>query len=193
MSHRAIFLDRDGVINVNRSDYVKCRGDFEFLRGVFAPIARLSLRYKVVVVTNQSAVGRGLVSPSAVDEIHRYMLREVEVHGGRIDGIFWCPHQPKDRCRCRKPAPGLLLEAAGALDIDLRGSYLIGDACSDIEAAVRVKCRPLLVLTGRGAQQRHLLSVKHYEVPIFANLNDAAGWISTSGTGTLDTGPSLVD
>ena len=105
MSCPAVFLDRDGVINVNRSDYVKCRGDFEFLQGVFDPIARLSLRYKVVVVTNQSAVGRGLVSPSTVDEIHGYMVREIESHGGRVDGIFLCPHQPVDRCRCRKPAP----------------------------------------------------------------------------------------
>jgi D-glycero-D-manno-heptose 1,7-bisphosphate phosphatase len=151
MSHIAVFLDRDGVINANRPDHVKSWGEFEFLPGALPALARLkSLGWPVVVVSNQAAIGRGLVSQVAVEEIHTRMIAEIEQAGGRVDRVFYCPHRPEDGCDCRKPRPGLLVQAARALDLDLPGSFFVGDAESDIQAALAVGCRPLLVKTGRG-------------------------------------------
>jgi len=116
----AVFLDRDGVINHNRSDYVKSWKEFVFLPGALEAIARLAASaYAIVVVTNQSAIGRGIIPVEAVDDIHRRMVRRVQSAGGRIDAVSLCPHRPDEGCLCRKPAPGMLWEAAGQLSIDL--------------------------------------------------------------------------
>ena len=150
----AVFLDRDGVINGNRSDYVKSWDEFEFLPGVLGSLRRLaSTRYAIVVVSNQSAINRGLVSTAEVNAINDRMLREIEEAGGRIDAVYICPHRPDEECDCRKPKPGLLYQAADELAIDLASSYLVGDALSDMEAALAVKCTPFLVLTGRGREE----------------------------------------
>ncbi|HID24181.1 MAG TPA: D-glycero-beta-D-manno-heptose 1,7-bisphosphate 7-phosphatase, partial [Planctomycetaceae bacterium] len=151
----AVFLDRDGVINENRSDYVKGWEEFVFLPGVFEPLRLLAQNHQaIVVVSNQSAVGRGLVSRETVVAIHRRMQAEIQRRGGRVDAIYYCPHHPDAGCDCRKPRPGLLLRAARELSIDLSRSYLIGDAVSDIEAALAVGCTPIFVLTGRGQEQQ---------------------------------------
>ena len=129
MKQPAIFLDRDGVINRNRPDHVKAWDEFEFLPGVLAALARLAgVGLPVLVISNQGAIGR-------------------------IDDVLYCPHRPEDGCACRKPRPGLLLQAAERWDLDLAASVLVGDAEADILAAQRAGCRPLLVLTGRGAEQ----------------------------------------
>lgn len=151
---RAIFLDRDGVICKNRTDHVKQWAEFQFLPGAKESLARLSrLGLPIVVVTNQAAINRGLTTPQAVEEIHRRMVAEVAAAGGRIDQVLYCPHRPDEGCRCRKPEPGLLLEAAKLLGITLAGSYMVGDAASDLMAGQRVGCQTFLVLTGRGLQQ----------------------------------------
>jgi D-glycero-D-manno-heptose 1,7-bisphosphate phosphatase len=151
---RAVFLDRDGVICQNRRDHVKSWREFAFLPGARDALARLAaLDVSIVVITNQAAINRGLVSAEMVEEIHRLMVAEVEAAGGRIDGIFYCPHRPDEGCGCRKPEPGMLTRAALELDLDLRGSYLVGDAWDDIKAGLAVGCRPLMVLTGRGSEQ----------------------------------------
>lgn len=151
---RAIFLDRDGVICENRSDHVKSWGEFEFLPGAKDSLAALSrLDLPIIVVTNQAIVDRGVVPASVVDDIHRRMVTEVEAHGGRIDRVVYCPHRPEDRCGCRKPEPGMLLQVAGELGIDLAQSYMVGDAATDLVAGQQVGCQTFLVLTGRGFQQ----------------------------------------
>jgi len=171
----AVFLDRDGVINENRSDYVKCWEEFEFLPGVFDPLRFLAQNHKViVVVSNQSAIGRGLVPGEVVEGIHRRMRIEIQRRGGRIDGVFYCPHRPDDNCGCRKPRPGLLLRAADELNLDLAGSYFVGDAVSDVEAALAAGCAPIFVLTGRGREQRPLLHENGYNsVPVVRDLAEA--------------------
>jgi D-glycero-D-manno-heptose 1,7-bisphosphate phosphatase len=149
-----VFLDRDGVINQNQRDYVKSWDEFEFLPGTLASLRRLaSTPYAIVVVSNQSAINRGLVSTAEVNAINDRMLREIEEAGGRIDAVYICPHRPDEECDCRKPKPGLLYQAANELDIDLASSYLVGDALSDMEAALAVGCTPFLVLTGRGREE----------------------------------------
>jgi D-glycero-D-manno-heptose 1,7-bisphosphate phosphatase len=151
MPESAVFLDRDGVINRDRSDYVKSWDEFEFLPGVLEAFRLLAPSpHRVVVVSNQSAVGRGLVSRSTVDKIHASMTEAIRRSGGRIDAVYYCPHRPDENCLCRKPRPGLLLQAAGELGIDLSASWLIGDDLRDLESAEAVGIRPILVRTGHG-------------------------------------------
>jgi D-glycero-D-manno-heptose 1,7-bisphosphate phosphatase len=153
----AVFLDRDGVINVNRPDHVKSWTEFEFLPGALEALARLAaLNLPVIVVTNQAIVNRGMVPQPVVDEINCRMAAEIVRAGGRIDAVVYCPHRPEEACQCRKPQPGLLLEAARRYRLDLRRSVLVGDALSDIEAGQAAGCQTILVLTGRGAEQHAL-------------------------------------
>jgi D-glycero-D-manno-heptose 1,7-bisphosphate phosphatase len=151
---RAIFLDRDGVICENRSDHVKRWSEFRFLPQAKTGLAALSrLGLPIVVVTNQAAIHRGLVTTEAVEGIHQQMITEIMAGGGRIDRVYYCPHRPDEKCRCRKPESGMLLEAAQSMGIDLARSYLVGDAATDLMAGNRVGCRTFLVLTGRGIKQ----------------------------------------
>jgi len=160
----AVFLDRDGVINENRADYVKSWEEFVFLPHVFEPLRQLAQNgLLTIVVTNQSAINRGLVSPETVETIHRQMCEAVSRNGGRIDAVLTCPHRPDENCRCRKPEPGLLLQAAERFDLDLPQSYLIGDAPCDIGAGLAVGCRPILVLTGQGRKGLARLKAHGYD------------------------------
>jgi D-glycero-D-manno-heptose 1,7-bisphosphate phosphatase len=155
---RAVFLDRDGVINENRGDYVKSWEEFVFLPGALAALRRLAQSpFVVVVISNQSAVGRGLLSVERLEDIHRRMVGDVARCGGRIDAIEYCPHRPDEACDCRKPRPGLLRRAAREHNLDLPQSYFIGDSRSDVEAGINAGCQPVLVLTGRGGAERENL------------------------------------
>lgn len=175
---RAIFLDRDGVICENRTDHVKSWNEFSFLPGAQDSLAALSqLDLPIIVVTNQAVVGRGVVPAGVVDDIHRRMVSEVGARGGRIDRVVCCPHRPEDGCPCRKPEPGMLLQVAEEMGIDLARSYLVGDAATDMMAGQRVGCRLFMVLTGRGLQELKLArhAVDHFTVT--GNLTDAASRI----------------
>ena len=155
----AVFLDRDGVISRDRADYVKCWAEFEFLPGALEALRLLAqMRYRVVIVTNQSAIGRGLVSQITVDEIHQRMLEAITKAGGRIDAVYYCPHAPDAGCDCRKPNPGLIIRAAEELDLALSASWLIGDSVRDIEAALAAKVKAILVRTGHGIGASRALS-----------------------------------
>jgi len=153
--HPAIFLDRDGVLIENRSDYVR---DWSQVKIIPEAIHALSLartrNYKIVIVTNQSAVGRGLVLQTNADEINYQLIHLIHHRGGQIDGVYMCPHKPADDCFCRKPKPGLLLRATQELALDLQRSWMIGDAWSDLQAGQRAGVRQKILLrTGRGAEQ----------------------------------------
>jgi D-glycero-D-manno-heptose 1,7-bisphosphate phosphatase len=143
----AIFLDRDGVINERIVDgYVSAWHEFCFLQDAQIALRETArLRLPVLVVSNQSGVGRGLVARQALREITRRFVESVERHGGRIDGVYYCPHRPDEDCPCRKPKPGLLLQAARDWRIDLLASVMVGDTESDIEAARRAGCRSILL------------------------------------------------
>ncbi|MRR53472.1 MAG: D-glycero-beta-D-manno-heptose 1,7-bisphosphate 7-phosphatase [Deltaproteobacteria bacterium] len=155
---RAVFLDRDGVINVEKG-YLHRIEDFEFLPGV--PLALRLLKeagFLLVVVTNQSGVARGYYSLETVHELHRHLQSELVVAGVTIDGFYICPHHPEHgsadsagECNCRKPLPGMIERAISDFRIDPTRSYLIGDKLSDIEAGRAAGCRSLLVRTGYGA------------------------------------------
>lgn len=151
----AIFLDRDGVIIKNRADYVRSWDDVDIFPQALEALARLKQwPGKIVIVTNQSVVGRGLISLQDAQDINRYLLREIETAGGRIDAVYMCPHAPDDNCACRKPRPGMLNQAAKDLHIDLKQSIMIGDALTDLAAGRAAGVREVaLVRTGHGEEQ----------------------------------------
>lgn len=175
----AVFLDRDGVINENRDDYVRAWEDVRLLPGALEALARLAATpFRIVVVTNQSPIGRGILTTGQVEAINRRLVEEIEAYNGRIDAFYCCPHRPDDGCDCRKPQPGLLLRAARELDLDLDRSYLIGDAVSDVEAAMAAGCRPILVLSGLGQRERLLAHQRGYDhVPVVRDLAEAVGLV----------------
>lgn len=148
----AIFLDRDGVIIENRSSYVRRWEDVSFYPQAVEALRKIrSSPSKIIVVTNQSCVGRGVIPLMDAEEINRKFINHIEQAGGRIDDLFMCPHSPTDNCTCRKPLPGLLFQAADKYSFDLNNSIMIGDALSDIQAGQAAKATStILVRTGRG-------------------------------------------
>jgi len=148
---RLIVLDRDGVINVDRMDYVKTPEELAFIPGSLDAMARLTRAgFDLVIATNQSGIGRGLYSREAVDDIHCRLTRAAARRGARISGIYVCPHAPLAGCDCRKPAPGLLERIADDFKIDPAKLTMIGDTTKDVQAARAVGARPILVRTGQG-------------------------------------------
>jgi len=151
----AIFLDRDGVLIENRADYVR---DWSQVKIFPEALDALSLsaakNYKIVIITNQSAVGRGLITLEAARDINDQLVDLIHGQGGQVDGVYMCPHKPEDGCSCRKPQPGLFFQAAAELSLDLKRSWMIGDAWSDLQAGQAAGLQHvILVKTGRGAEQ----------------------------------------
>jgi D-glycero-D-manno-heptose 1,7-bisphosphate phosphatase len=148
---RLVVLDRDGVINEAPSSYVVATRDWVPIAGSLEAIAALGRAgYRVCVATNQSCVGRGLVSTAVVEDIHREMCERVAAHGGRIDRVWYCPHRPDEGCDCRKPASGMLRDIGEYYGVAMNGVPVVGDAPTDLRAANAVGARPILVLTGKG-------------------------------------------
>lgn len=148
---KLIILDRDGVINGDSDEYIKSPDEWLPIPGSLQAIARLNRAgYTVVVASNQSGVGRGFFDLDTLQKIHEKMVHDLARVGGKIEGIFFCPHAPDDRCDCRKPRPGLLLEIAKKFHHDLKNVSAVGDSLRDIEAAQAVGAKPVLVRTGKG-------------------------------------------
>jgi D-glycero-D-manno-heptose 1,7-bisphosphate phosphatase len=143
---RLVLVDRDGVINRDSDEYIKSVAEWEPLPGSLEALRDLTAAgFRIVVITNQSGLGRGLFSSATLEAIHAAMGAAVKAVGGRIDEIYYCPHLPGAGCRCRKPEPGLLLDAATDFGISLDGVAFIGDKESDVDAALAVGARPILV------------------------------------------------
>ena len=170
---KLIVLDRDGVINHDSENYIKTPEEWRPLNGSLDAIAALTAGgFRVVVVSNQSGIGRGLFSEAVLDAIHRKMTSAVEAAGGAIAGIYYCPHAPDDGCHCRKPRPGLLERIKDDFGVSLSKIPLIGDKVADMALARRVGARPILVLTGYG--QATLASLNDTEGETFSDLASAA-------------------
>ena len=146
-------LDRDGVINEDSADYIKGPDEWRPIPGSLEAVARLNRAgYRVVVVTNQSALARGLLDNDRLTAIHVRMHRELAGVGGVVEASFFCPHAPDDECACRKPEPGLLYEIAQRLGTSLEGVPVVGDSLRDLQAAAEAGATPVLVRTGNGAR-----------------------------------------
>jgi len=182
---QAIFLDRDGVIIENRPDYVRSWSDVSIFDQAIQAISLLAkLPFKIIIITNQSAVGRGIISLSTANEINQRIIKFIIQNHGRVDDVLVCPHQPEDHCSCRKPAPGLFFQAAQRNSINLSSSIMIGDAVTDLQAAqaagIPIK---YLVRTGRGIDQEKRLSnhsINSYSV--VNNLLEAAYQIASKSS-----------
>lgn len=183
-NNRAVFLDRDGTINEEKG-YLFRTEEFAFIPG--APEAIRLLKeagFLIIVVTNQSGVGRGYYDEAAVDAIHRHLDGELAALGTGVDGYYFCPHHPEHgigryrvECECRKPLPGMLLQAAADHGIDLSRSYMIGDKLVDVTTGIKAGCRPLLIRTGYGAAESGELP---RGVPVYDDILAAARAIIAS-------------
>lgn len=164
-AERLVLLDRDGVINLDLRDYVRTPAQWQPLPGALEAVADLVRGgFRVIVVSNQAGIGRGLYTHADVAAIHARMTQHVEAAGGRLAGIYYCPHRPDENCECRKPKAGLLRRIEREFSQPLVGVPFIGDKRSDIEAARSVGARPILVLTGYGAETRAVAGDDAYEV-----------------------------
>ncbi|MDD3530704.1 MAG: D-glycero-beta-D-manno-heptose 1,7-bisphosphate 7-phosphatase [Gallionellaceae bacterium] len=148
---KLVILDRDGVINHDSDQFIKSPEEWKPIPGSLEAIARLNQAgYRVVVASNQSGLGRGLFSMDTLNRIHAKMHKLVAQAGGRIDAVFLCPHPADAQCDCRKPRAGLFRDIASRYHTDLAGVPAVGDALRDLEAAMAVGARPILVRTGKG-------------------------------------------
>ena len=143
---KTVFVDRDGVINQERSDYVKSISELEIYPNVAKNIKLLKdAGFLVVVITNQSAVNRGIITHEMINQIHDSIQDHLKKHGTFLDGFYYCPHTPNENCNCRKPKSGLLEKAILELNVDLNSSWMIGDSDSDIEAADSIGCKAIKI------------------------------------------------
>ncbi len=147
---KAIFLDRDGVINKRRVDYVKNVTELEILPDVGKAIKKLNNNgYLVIVVTNQSVINRKLISKEVLGKIHEFLIYKISEDGGKITSILYCPHMSEENCSCRKPKPGLILRGIKEFSIDKNNSLLIGDSDEDLTAAKRAGMKGIKIQTNR--------------------------------------------
>lgn len=177
---KAVFLDRDGTINRDSPGYIKSWKEFEFLPGSLEAIKALTVNgFTNIVITNQSAIPRKLLSREELELIHSMMLQAVRSIGGEIKDIFYCPHMPDDGCDCRKPEPGLILDAQRKYSIDLADAVMVGDSYRDIECGYNAGCgKTVLVKSGIHANTAQRLAERAIAPDYVAeNLYQAAQWI----------------
>jgi D-glycero-D-manno-heptose 1,7-bisphosphate phosphatase len=149
---KLIILGRDGILNEFREDHIKAPEEWVAVPGALEAVSRLNhAGWHVVVATNQSGIGRGMIDMAAVNAVHAHMLRSLQGFGGRIDAVFFCPHTPEDNCDCRKPLPGMALDIGRRYGVDLRLVPMVGDTLRDLQAAQAAGCEPHLVRSGRAA------------------------------------------
>ena len=182
MAIKHVILDRDGVLNLEPSDggYVKDWSQWRWVAGALEGLRLLhAAGIRVSVATNQAGVGRGLVDRADLDAIHAHMVAEAALAAGTIARVFVCPHAPESSCDCRKPAPGLLVQAMETSGIAREATMLVGDALRDLEAAWAADVSPALVRTGKGRLTEAAIAGRG--VPIFDDLRAfAAAALSNS-------------
>lgn len=186
---KTILLDRDGVINQDSDDFIKSVDEWHAIPGSLEAIALLHRHgYRVIVLSNQSGVARGLFSIATLNEIHRHMLDEVRKKGGLIEAVFFCPHGPDDGCSCRKPATGMFRDVAERLKIEMSGVPVVGDSMRDLQAAKDVGALPVLVKTGKGKRTKKML--KKEDSPLspdeIIDFKDLAAFTDALLAGELD-------
>lgn len=168
-----IILDRDGVINEDSDDFIKSPEEFIPLEGSLAAIAKLKQAgYRIVVATNQSGIARGLYDLDTLHRIHDKLNRLLQNEGTHLDGIFYCPHGPDDDCHCRKPKPGMYLDIAKRFDVDLSEVTVVGDSLRDLQAAITVHAKPILVKTGKGERTIKNHAKEISGIPVYDSLAD---------------------
>jgi D-glycero-D-manno-heptose 1,7-bisphosphate phosphatase len=172
-----IILDRDGVINYESEHYIKSPEEWLPIPGSLEAIAQLNRAgFRVLIVTNQSGIARGLYDIETLDRIHEKLMEELAAVGGYVDEIFFCPHHPDEKCHCRKPKTGLIENIKQKYPIDLNQTFFVGDNVSDVQAARAMGCKPMLVMTGKG-QQTLAAYPELSSIPNFPDLARAVDYV----------------
>ena len=171
-----LILDRDGVINVDSDQFIKSPDEWQPIPGSLEAIAAFNQAgYKIVIISNQSGIARGLLDIPMLESIHQKFAELLKEHGGEIERIYFCPHGPDDHCHCRKPKPGLFTRFAKEFELSLDGVYAIGDSIRDLQAARLAGARAVLVRTGKGENSVKSIAESRddeflNQVPVFDNL-----------------------
>lgn len=177
---KLVILDRDGVINQDSDDYIKSVDEWIPINGSLEAIARLNQAgYQVLVATNQSGIGRGYYDLFMLNAMHQKMHKLLAKLGAHVDAILFCPHTPEDRCRCRKPGTGMYEEIANRWGISLAGIAVVGDSRRDLEPAISMGARPILVKTGKGSKTISNLKNIGAKVEIYEDLAKAVEGLLT--------------
>ena len=158
--NKVIFIDRDGVINKDLWGYVEKWEQFEFLPGVLESLKKLTQAgFSIIIISNQAGIADGLFSLEDLDEVNKNMLHEIEQHGARIAGTYYCPHSKTAECDCRKPKTGLFEQATHSLpEYEKEKTFYIGDKISDIKAGKNFGLKTIMVMTGYGEREKDLIS-----------------------------------
>ncbi len=172
---KLIVLDRDGVINEDSDAYIKSPDEWVPVPGSLEAIARLNRAgYVVTVATNQSGLARGYFDLETLSAIHKRMDDALELVGGRVDAVFYCPHGPMAKCECRKPKPGLLWDISDRFETRMDGVPVIGDSLRDLQSACVVNANPILVRTGKGEKTATMLVESDLaDTPVYKDLASA--------------------
>lgn len=184
MPSKAVFLDRDGTV-IEEKDFIRTPEEIEFVPGSIEAIKLLrNLGYKIVVVSNQSGIGRGILTEKIVTDVNASFLRRLEDEDAAADALYFCPHHPDDNCDCRKPKTGMIERAVGELGLDLENAVVIGDKLADVKLGKNIGATTVLVLTGHGRKVLDELTDSNPdEKPDFVaeNLLGAASWLKDLG------------
>jgi D-glycero-D-manno-heptose 1,7-bisphosphate phosphatase len=149
---KLVITGRDGILNVFRNDHVKAPEEWTPIPGALEAVARLNhAGWHVVIATNQSGIGRGMIDMTSINAVHQHMMKLLSEKGGRLDAVFFCPHAATEQCDCRKPAPGLMNDIGLRYGVDLKNVPMVCDTLRDLQAAHNAGCPPHLVRTGRAA------------------------------------------
>lgn len=184
---KIIFLDRDGTIN-KEDGYITKPDQIRLYDGTITALKMLrEMGYRIVIVSNQAGVGRGLLTEAALREVNAALLDILKAHGIEIERLYYCPHHPdaivpeyKKDCECRKPKIGMIMRAAQELGVNVEGAYMIGDKLTDMELAYNFGGRGILLLTGYGNEElKKLNPQKHNPAYIGKDILDAVNWIET--------------
>jgi D,D-heptose 1,7-bisphosphate phosphatase len=171
--HPAIFLDRDGTI-IEDKGFINNPLDIEFYPNSFEALQSLQEYFFLFIITNQSGVSKGLITENEVKEVHRYMIGALKAREITIFDIFYCPHKNEDNCKCKKPNPYFIRQAAELYDIDLNKSFIIGDHPSDIQCGINAGVTPIYLLSGHGRKHRNELES---DFKICENIFEASEYI----------------
>jgi len=153
--NKIVFLDRDGVINILRSDYVKTLAEFILIKDIGKNLAKLTKNgFKIIVITNQSAINRGLITKEELIKIHEFMVMELRKDGCIINAVYFCPHKPEENCNCRKPKILLFKKALSVFSpYDLKDLWMIGDSISDMDAASSLGIKKIKIDSNQSIQK----------------------------------------
>ncbi len=181
MHTNTIFLDRDGTI-IEEKDFIKTPDEIEFLPGSIEAIKILKeLGYKIIVISNQSGIGRGILTEEMVNRVNKSFLGRLKKENAEIDALYFCPHSPEENCDCRKPRIGLIMKAVEEQKLDLKETVVIGDKLSDVELGKKVGAKTVLVLTGYGKKEADKAKVSSIKPDyITDNLYKAVNWLKNT-------------